>query len=213
MKAIFTLARKLAPYVVFIDEADAILSQCFGATNRVAHREMINQFLREWDGMENMNVFIMIATNRPFDLDDAVLRRLPRKVLVDLPLEADREAMLRIHLRDETMEPTVNLAHLAARTPLYSGFDLKNVAVAAALAAVRDENADAEQARRAGATSFQFPKRRTLKPHHFDSAIEQVSASISDDMNSVAAIKKFDQKYGERRGDRNSSFWGFDSAG
>ncbi len=212
VKAIFTLARKLAPCVVFIDEADAILSQRSGATNRVAHREMINQFLREWDGMGNMNVFVMIATNRPFDLDDAVLRRLPRKLLVDLPLEADREAILRIHLRDETIEPSVNLAHLAARTPLYSGSDLKNVAVAAALAAVRDENADAKQARHAGATNFQFPKRRTLKPHHFDSAIKQISASISEDMNSVAAIKKFDQKYGDRGGHRNSSIWGFESA-
>ncbi|KAI9833374.1 MAG: hypothetical protein M1826_007472 [Phylliscum demangeonii] len=208
VKAIFTLAKKLSPCVVFIDEADAIFTSRGGASSRTTHRELINQFLREWDGMNSLSAFIMVATNRPFDLDDAVLRRLPRRLLVDLPTEKDREAILRIHLKDEVLEPTVSLSHLAAQTPFYSGSDLKNLAVAAALACVREET-DAAAAAATGRDEHgehphphQYPDRRILCPRHFDKALEEISASISEDMSSLAAIRKFDEKYGDRKGRR-----------
>ncbi|KAL8768149.1 MAG: hypothetical protein Q9209_005540 [Squamulea sp. 1 TL-2023] len=139
VKAIFSLAKKLTPCIVFIDEADAILGSRGGSSNRVSHRELINQFLREWDGMGELSAFIMVATNRPFDLDEATLRRLPRRMLVDLPTGNDREEILRIHLKDEVLDSEISLAKLAAETPLYSGSDLKNLCVAAALACVREE--------------------------------------------------------------------------
>jgi SpoVK/Ycf46/Vps4 family AAA+-type ATPase len=222
VRAIFTLAKKLTPCVVFIDEADAIFGSRTGHSNRTTHRELINQFLREWDGMNEMSAFIMVATNRPFDLDDAVLRRLPRRLLVDLPTEKDREAILKIHLRDESLDPTVDLAGLAKRTPLYSGSDLKNLCVAAALACVREEVETAASS--SSSTSEPLPTpdhiptsipdvtltRRVLKPTHFEKATEEISASISEDMSSLSAIKKFDEKYGDRRGRRKKmGGWGF----
>lgn len=208
VKAIFTLAKKLSPCVVFIDEADAIFCSRTGASSRTSHRELINQFLREWDGMNDMSAFIMVATNRPFDLDDAVLRRLPRRLLVDLPTEEDRHAILKIHLKDEQLDPSVDLADLAHRTPLYSGSDLKNLSVAAALACVREENAAAAQHQ--GAEPYQYPERRTLTRTHFDRGMEEISASISEDMSSLAAIRKFDEQYGDRKGRRQKSpGWGF----
>ncbi|KAL8740520.1 MAG: hypothetical protein Q9190_006790, partial [Brigantiaea leucoxantha] len=139
VKAIFSLAKKLTPCIVFIDEADAILGSRGSSANRTSHRELINQFLREWDGMNELSAFIMVATNRPFDLDEASLRRLPRRMLIDLPTEKDREAILGIHLKDEILDPEISLAELASETPFYSGSDLKNLAVAAALACVREE--------------------------------------------------------------------------
>ncbi|KAK3072936.1 hypothetical protein LTR53_005894 [Teratosphaeriaceae sp. CCFEE 6253] len=141
VRAAFSLAKKLSPCVVFIDEADAIFgSRSSGGGNRNTHREIINQFLREWDGMDDHGVFIMVASNRPFDLDDAVLRRLPRRLLVDLPVAKDRESILGIHLKHELLDPSVALGQLAEQTPLYSGSDLKNLCVSAALACVREEN-------------------------------------------------------------------------
>ncbi|KAI9869865.1 MAG: hypothetical protein M1830_005011 [Pleopsidium flavum] len=179
--------------------------------NRTSHRELINQFLREWDGMNDLSAFIMVATNRPFDLDDAVLRRLPRRLLVDLPVEKDREAILKIHLKDEILAPEVSLAQLAAQTPLYSGSDLKNLAVAAALACIREENADA--ADYLGTEPYKYPEKRTLTQKHFDKAMEEISASISEDMSSLSAIRKFDEKYGDRRGRRKKAAgWGFGTA-
>ena len=211
IKAIFSLAKKLTPCVVFIDEADAIFGSRTGQGSRTTHRELINQFLREWDGMNELSAFIMVATNRPFDLDDAVLRRLPRRLVVDLPTEADREAILRIHLKDESVDESVNLSHLAEQTPLYSGSDLKNLCVAAALSCVREENEAAKG--HTGPEAYQYPAKRNLVPRHFDQALEEISASISEDMSSLSAIRKFDEKYGDRKGRRKkSSSWGFNKA-
>lgn len=208
VKAIFTLAKKLSPCVVFIDEADSIFRTRAGADRRSSHRELINQFLKEWDGMNDLSAFMMVATNRPFDLDDAVLRRLPRRLLVDLPTEKDRVAILKIHLKGETLDPSVDLAELARRTPLYSGSDLKNLSVAAALACVREENAMAAQHQ--GEEPYKFPERRTLTWTHFERGMEEISASINEDMSSLTAIKKFDEQYGDRKGRRKKrSGWGF----
>ena len=92
----FSLARRLSPCVVFIDELDAL----FGARlsresgNSLAHRGVITEFMQEMDGLKTnkeSNVIVIGATNRTFDLDDAVLCRLPCRLLVDLPGEKGRE--------------------------------------------------------------------------------------------------------------------------
>lgn len=199
VKAIFSLAKKLSPCVVFIDEADSLLGSRSGeASKRSSHREVINQFLREWDGLKDLSAFIMVATNRPFDLDDAVLRRLPRRLLIDLPVEKDREAILKIHLKDEILDESVCLASLAKDTPFYSGSDLKNVSVAAAMACIKEENEEASK--HTGEEPYVYPPKRTLMKHHFTKALDEISASISDDMGTLNAIRKFDEKYGDRKG-------------
>ena len=97
VRSVFSLARRLAPCVVFIDEIDAL----FGARSSsrdtgggFVHRGVITEFMQEMDGLKTSNadnVIVIGATNRPFDLDDAVLRRLPRRLLIDLPGESERE--------------------------------------------------------------------------------------------------------------------------
>jgi len=208
VKAIFSLAKKLSPCVVFIDEADAIFGSRHSHSTRTTHREIINQFLKEWADMQS-NAFIMVATNRPFDLDDAVLRRLPRRILVDLPTVEDRQEILKIHLAAEILAPSVSLQSLAEQTTLFSGSDLKNLCVSAALACVREENAAATKAK-AEKQSFTFPEKRTLDDRHFQTALQEITASISDDMSSLTAIRKFDEKYGEKSGKRKRKpHWGF----
>nr|POE54210.1 atpase family aaa domain-containing protein 1 [Quercus suber] len=207
VRAVFSLAKKLSPCVVFIDEADAIFGSRSNAGSRNTHREIINQFLREWDGLNDAGCFIMVATNRPFDLDDAVLRRLPRRLLVDLPVAKDRESILRIHLKEEALDPAVSLAALAEQTPLYSGSDLKNLCVSAALACVREEND--LMAKHKDDKDFKLPEKRTLFPRHFETATAEISASISEDMSSLTAIRKFDEQYGDRKGRRKKSGYGF----
>lgn len=98
VKSVFSLARRLAPCVVFLDEIDAL----FGARTSskesgggaFAHRGVITEFMQAMDGLRSSvtdNVVIIGATNRPFDLDDAILRRLPRRLLIDLPGQKERE--------------------------------------------------------------------------------------------------------------------------
>ncbi|EMC95233.1 hypothetical protein BAUCODRAFT_73052 [Baudoinia panamericana UAMH 10762] len=207
VRAVFSLAKKLSPCIVFIDEADAIFGSRSSAGNRNTHREIINQFLREWDGMDDHSVFMMVASNRPFDLDDAVLRRLPRRLLVDLPVQKDRESILNIHLKNELLDSTVSLSKLAEQTPLYSGSDLKNLCVAAALACVREENELAASHKED--KDFKLPEKRTLTSKHFEKAIAEISASISEDMSSLTAIRKFDEQFGDRRGRKKKAGYGF----
>lgn len=210
VRAVFSLAKKLSPCVVFIDEADAIFASRGTSTSRNSHRELINQFLREWDGMVDTTAFIMVATNRPFDLDDAALRRLPRRLLVDLPDDKDRASILKIHLKDEKLDSAVSIEKLAAETKLYSGSDLKNLAVAAALSAVREENDEASKYRANGSEEeYEYPERRILHQRHFDKALDEITASVSEDMGSLKAIRKFDEKYGDKRGKKKKPGYGF----
>jgi SpoVK/Ycf46/Vps4 family AAA+-type ATPase len=247
--AIFSLARKLSPCIVFLDEADAVLSSRDTGRERASAREILNQFLKEWDGLSDHSVFVMVATNRPFDLDDAVIRRLPRRLLVDLPTENDRKEILKIHLRGEQLDSSVDIEDLAKRTPFYSGSDLKNIAVAAALACVKEENQtvipfaspdttisesssttpnpgsssttptpeppSSESSHRSLATPLNkslrhmFTEKRTLHDRHFTQALNEISASISEDMSSLNAIKKFDEKYGDLKGKKKKGVFGF----
>ncbi|KAG8780398.1 hypothetical protein FRC12_023081 [Ceratobasidium sp. 428] len=130
--AVFRLARRLTPCLIFIDEIDAILgARSSQADNNSArfHASLITQFMQEMDGLLASKVVVIGATNRPFDLDDAVLRRLPCRILVDLPGQKAREEILRIMLRDETLAPDVSHEDLASKTEHYSGSDLKRAPV------------------------------------------------------------------------------------
>ena len=136
-------------------------------------------------------------------VDEAVLRRLPRRLLLDLPGEKDREEILKIHLKAEILDESVSLPQLAKSTPFYSGSDLKNVCVAAAMACIREENEVA--AKHTGAEPYVYPEKRILTKTHFDKALEEISASISEDMSTLTAIRKFDEKYGDRKGRRKKA--------
>jgi SpoVK/Ycf46/Vps4 family AAA+-type ATPase len=212
IRAVFTLAKRLSPCVIFIDEADALLANRGMGLNRTVHRELINQFLRQWDGINETNAFIMVATNRPFDLDDAVLRRLPRKLLMDLPTKTDREALLKLLLRGETLDPSVSLPELSTLTPFYSGSDLKNLCVAAAMSAVEEENISFAKYTRDGGKveKWRWPEKRILTKKHFDKGLKQIPASISEDMPSLKAIRRFDEEYGDgKKGRKKSKGMGF----
>ncbi|KAI8967926.1 P-loop containing nucleoside triphosphate hydrolase protein, partial [Mycotypha africana] len=180
VKAIFSLARKLSPCVIFIDEVDSLMNQRGSDYSSKSHREIINQFMVEWDGISsnNQGVIVMAATNRPFDLDDAVLRRMPRRILVDLPNEEDRKEILNILLQDENLQEEVSIDRLAKLTEHYSGSDLKNVCVTAALKAVQQEVATKES--------------QTLSMKHFEEAIKMVPPSSSEEMDSLIEIRKWD---------------------
>lgn len=207
IRAVFTLAKKLSPCVVFIDEADAILASR-STMKRSNHRELINQFLKEWDGIQEMTAFIMVATNRPWDLDDAVLRRLPRKILVDLPLRDDRAAILKLLLKDEQLAEDVSIDDLADKTVWYSGSDLKAVCVTAAMSAVEEEKPLSSD----GDGLPVYPKQRTLNRAHFERALNQIPASINEDMDSLKHIRKFDQEYGSNKKKPKKKGMGFGGA-
>src|SRR3954454_24363225 len=147
IRQLFERARENRPSIVFIDEIDAIAGR--RGESLGTHDSHVNQLLAEIDGVSGQRgVFVIGATNRPDQLDPALRRggRLSRTIVLGLPDEADRLAMLRLHT---ARMPTVgvDLAALAARTASFSPADLKSLAQEAALAAMtRTGSSDAAPA-------------------------------------------------------------------
>ncbi|MBW1600432.1 26S protease regulatory subunit [Streptomyces sp. JJ38] len=140
LRDIFAAARRSAPCVVFLDELDALGAK----RSRVQHsglRNTVNQLLTELDGVSggNEGVFVLAATNHPWDVDTALRRpgRLDRTLLVLPPDQPAREAILRYHLNDRPVAG-VDLAKLARRTDGFSGADLAHVCETAAERALMD---------------------------------------------------------------------------
>jgi SpoVK/Ycf46/Vps4 family AAA+-type ATPase len=137
---IFATARHNAPTVLFFDELDALGRKRSQLSNN-AMRTTVNQLLHELDGVGavNENVFVLGATNHPWDVDPALRRpgRFDRTLLVLPPDEAAREAIFRTHLRGRPVAD-VDLRVLAERTDGYTGADIAHVCASAAEKAMID---------------------------------------------------------------------------
>ncbi|AET41333.1 AAA family ATPase CDC48 Ecym_8037 [Eremothecium cymbalariae DBVPG len=143
IRDIFDKARAAAPTVVFLDELDSIakarggsMGDAGGASDRV-----VNQLLTEMDGMNaKKNVFVIGATNRPDQIDPAILRpgRLDQLIYVPLPDEVGRISILKAQLRKAPLEPGLDLTAIAKATQGFSGADLSYIVQRAAKFAIRD---------------------------------------------------------------------------
>lgn len=142
VRDMFKQAKQTAPCLIFIDEIDAVgRERGTGLGGGHDEREQtLNQLLSEMDGFtENEGIIIIAATNRPDVLDPALLRpgRFDRQVTVGKPDVREREEILNVHAKNKILSGSVNLKHIAERTPGYSGADLENLLNEAALLAVR----------------------------------------------------------------------------
>jgi len=142
VRDLFQTARKQAPAIIFVDEIDSI-GRKRGAGLGGGHDEReqtLNQMLAEMDGFEaTEGIVMMAATNRPDVLDPALLRpgRFDRQIVVPLPTQEERVAILRVHLKNKQVSEDVDVDIVARGTPGMSGADLANLVNEAALFAVR----------------------------------------------------------------------------
>ncbi|KAL6635128.1 hypothetical protein ACP70R_027799 [Stipagrostis hirtigluma subsp. patula] len=206
-KALFSFASRLAPVIIFVDEVDSLLGARGGAFEHEATRRMRNEFMAAWDGLrskESQRILILGATNRPFDLDDAVIRRLPRRIYVDLPDAQNRMKILKILLAKEKLESDFKFDELANATEGYSGSDLKNLCVAAAYRPVHELLEEEKK----GGVSNESSYLRPLKLDDFIQAKTKVSPSVSYDATSMNELRKWNEQYGEG-GSRTKSPFGF----
>jgi cell division protease FtsH len=209
VRDLFEQAKEKAPCIIFIDELDAIGKSRAGATGIMGghdeREQTLNQILAEMDGFDSSKgVIIMAATNRPEVLDAALLRagRFDRQVVVDRPDVKGREAILKVHARNVTLAPEVDLRVLAARTPGMAGADLANLINEAALLAARKgknavEMADLEEAvdrviggleRRSRVLS---EKERDIVAHHeIGHALVATSLPHADPVHKVTIIPR-----------------------
>lgn len=147
VREIFDMARRNAPCVLFIDELDALGQKRTHLRHNSAMRGTVNQLLTEMDsvGSSNEGVFVLGATNHPWDVDAALIRpgRFDRMLLV-LPPDAEaRQAILRYHLRDRPVSG-IDVARIAHQTEDFSGADLAHLCDSAAEIAMADSIASGE---------------------------------------------------------------------
>jgi len=141
VRDLFAEARKRAPSIVFVDEIDAIGQRRGGQLVSNDERDQtLNQMLSEMDGFDPATgVVVIAATNRPEVLDPALLRpgRFDRQVVIPLPTQRERRAILGVHVTGKPLGGDVELDVVARATPGFSGADLANLVNEAAIFAVR----------------------------------------------------------------------------
>lgn len=177
IKALFSLARMIAPSMIFVDEADALL-RGRKSQDHAHHRIAMNQLLQEMDGLNKSATapFVLISTNFPRDLDHAVLRRVPRRIHIGLPSPTQREKIFRICLKDEAIADDVDIVQLATLSRGFSGSDITTVCVQAALFC--DTMNDG---------------RRVLQKRHFRKAFRKCTTSVSK--MGLTAIQGFAREF------------------
>jgi len=220
-KAVFTLARRLAPCVIFIDEVDSILSSREGSADDSAHGTLTSvktTMMSEWDGLNSGTngkgeagsdrVVVIGSTNRPFDLDEAVLRRFPRRILVDLPDLETRREILEVTLAENRLEPSVNLTAIAERLDGYTGSDIKEVC-REAVVQISHEQArmldrgfvdDDEDGKSSFEDSSYISGLNRLRPvtmKDFDNAMKKLKRSVSEKGRELMRVWEWNDEYGE----------------
>ncbi|TKX27613.1 ATPase-like protein 1 [Elsinoe australis] len=147
VSAVFSLARKLQPSIVFIDEIDAVLGQRRSGEHE-ASGMVKAEFMTHWDGLTSANstgqqqrICILGATNRIQDIDEAILRRLPKKFPISLPSAAQRRQIFKLTLRDTKLDKNPDRFDLDLLVKLsagMSGSDIKEACRDAAMVPVRE---------------------------------------------------------------------------
>ncbi|KAL4362306.1 hypothetical protein GQ457_04G013340 [Hibiscus cannabinus] len=217
VRALFTLAAKVSPTIIFVDEVDSMLGQRTRVGEHEAMRKIKNEFMAHWDGLltkSGERILVLAATNRPFDLDEAIIRRFERRIMVGLPSIESREKILRTLLAKEKVVD-LDYKELAIMTEGYSGSDLKNLCVTAAYRPVREliqkeRLKNLEKRREEAVQSSEDALQRkdenknegaiTLRPLNMEDMREaknQVAASFASEGSVMSELKQWNELYGE----------------
>jgi len=185
---LYNSARKSAtegkPAIVFIDELDSLMGK---HSNEVGGEVRVrNQFLKEMDGVidkgKNLHVYIIGATNKPWDLDWPFIRRYQKRILVPLPDHHARLMMFKLYTRNLQLAPDIDLHELARLSEGFSGSDIKDVCQAAHLKVIGDFF-------ESGQAANKLAKPRLLRMDDFRNILEERKPSVS--LNMIASYNRW----------------------
>ncbi|RID40779.1 hypothetical protein BRARA_J00800 [Brassica rapa] len=218
VRALFTLAAKVSPTIIFVDEVDSMLGQRTRVGEHEAMRKIKNEFMTHWDGIMTKpgeRILVLAATNRPFDLDEAIIRRFERRIMVGLPSTESREKILRTLLSKEKTDD-LDFNELGQMTEGYSGSDLKNLCITAAYRPVREliqqerlKDQEKKKREEAGKSAEESKEKedeaceekeiilRPLNMEDMRKAKTQVAASFASEGSGMNELKQWNDLYGE----------------
>ncbi|KAM9317451.1 spastin [Gastrophryne carolinensis] len=191
VRALFSVARELQPSIIFIDEVDSLLCERREGEHD-ASRRLKTEFLIEFDGVQSAGddrVLVMGATNRPQELDEAVLRRFTKRVYVSLPNEETRLLLLQNLLSKQGNPLTQKeLTQLARLTEGYSGSDITALAKDAALGPIRELKP--EQVKNMSASEM-----RNMKYSDFLTSLKKIKCSVS--ASTLESYIRWNKEFGD----------------
>ena len=200
VRVLFEMARLASPSTIFIDEIDALCTKRGGEGEHEASRRVKSELLTQIDGLSGYGggsgddkdadanggggtgkpmVMVLAATNYPWDLDEALRRRLEKRIYIPLPDDESRVELLKLNLKGVDVDGDVDWAALAKRLSGYSGDDITNVCRDAAMNGMRRAVAGKkpEEIRRLSAKDVAVP----VTMQDFGEAIGRVSTSVARD--------------------------------
>ncbi|KAI5602497.1 hypothetical protein BDE02_01G159700 [Populus trichocarpa] len=200
VRCLFDLARAYAPSTIFIDEIDSLCNARGASGEHESSRRVKSELLVQVDGVNNSStgedgsrkiVMVLAATNFPWDIDEALRRRLEKRIYIPLPKFESRKELIRINLKTVEVATDVNVDEVARRTEGYSGDDLTNVC--------RDASLNGMRRKIAGKTRDEIknmPKDEISKDPvamcDFEEALRKVQRSVSQ-----ADIEKHEKWFSE----------------
>nr|XP_015209219.1 PREDICTED: katanin p60 ATPase-containing subunit A1 [Lepisosteus oculatus] len=194
VRLLFEMARFYAPTTIFIDEIDSMCSRRGTSEEHEASRRVKAELLVQMDGVggasENEDpskmVMVLAATNFPWDIDEALRRRLEKRIYIPLPSAKGREELLKISLKELELANDVDMAKIAEQMEGYSGADITNVCRDASLMAMRRliEGLTPEEIRNISRDEMHMPT--TMED--FETALKKVSKSVS-----AADLEKYEK--------------------
>ncbi|XP_065586244.1 katanin p60 ATPase-containing subunit A-like 1 isoform X1 [Cyrtonyx montezumae] len=194
VRLLFEMARFYAPATIFIDEIDSICSRRGTSDEHEASRRVKSELLVQMDGvggaLENDDpskmVMVLAATNFPWDIDEALRRRLEKRIYIPLPTAKGRAELLKINLREVELDPDISLEEIAEKIDGYSGADITNVCRDASLMAMRRRinGLTPEEIRALSKEELQMP----VTKGDFELALKKISRSVS-----AADLEKYEK--------------------
>ncbi|XP_030239046.1 katanin p60 ATPase-containing subunit A-like 1 isoform X2 [Drosophila navojoa] len=182
VRLLFEMARFYAPSTIFIDEIDSLCSRRGSESEHEASRRVKSELLVQMDGVgggeeQAKVVMVLAATNFPWDIDEALRRRLEKRIYIPLPTDEGREALLKINLREVKVDDSVDLNYVANQLEGYSGADITNVCREASMMSMRRKIAGLtpEQIRQLATEEVDLP----VSNKDFNEAISRCNKSVS----------------------------------
>ncbi|XP_023939102.2 katanin p60 ATPase-containing subunit A-like 1 isoform X2 [Bicyclus anynana] len=183
VRLLFEMARFYAPSTIFIDEIDSLCSRRGSDSEHEASRRVKSELLVQMDGLGSAHdepakvVMVLAATNFPWDIDEALRRRLEKRIYIPLPTQEGREVLLQINLREVKVDPEVDLQAIAKKLDGYSGADITNVCRDASMMSMRRKIAGLkpEQIKQLAKEELDLP----VTKQDFMQALEKCNKSVS----------------------------------
>ncbi|KAF0684779.1 Aste57867_23294 [Aphanomyces stellatus] len=205
VRVLFDMARYYAPSIVFMDEIDAIAGARGAAQEHEASRRVKTELLVQMNGLvscDDKQVMVLAATNLPWELDEAMRRRLTKRVYIPLPTSESRRALFELNLRKMGLANDIDLGKLAAQTEGYSGDDITNICEAAKLLTVKRVYTSAvlQQMQDKECTDAELVRLKEqslmVVKDDFNIALENVSKSVSQEH--LARFADWETEFGSK---------------